>query len=82
MIEKVSSCDQNLLPHLKEPGYLPARRALMKASMFGVSLMHIAAPPQHSIGYPITSEFGIAHGLAMHVYAANDGFHLLPSRKN
>lgn len=56
---------QNLPTALKEPGYLPARRALMKASMFGgITIAHSSTTLQHSIGYPFTSEFGIAHGLA------------------
>lgn len=55
----------NLKTALKEPNYLRARTALMKASMFGgITIAHSSTTLQHSIGYPFTSEFGIPHGLA------------------
>jgi len=56
---------KNLSLCLKEPDYLPAREALARASLFGgITIAHTSTTLQHAIGYPFTTRYGIAHGLA------------------
>ncbi|MDD3535870.1 MAG: iron-containing alcohol dehydrogenase [Candidatus Cloacimonetes bacterium] len=67
--EGISLIMQNLELCLKEPQYLPAREALMRASMLGgVTIAHTSTTLQHAIGYPFTTLYDIPHGLANGIF--------------
>lgn len=56
---------ENLPKVLQDPRDLSAREEMMRASLYGgMTIAHSSTTLQHSIGYPLTSVFGIPHGLA------------------
>lgn len=61
----ISLIMENLSLVLNEPHNVSARSDLQLASMYGgIVIAHSSTTLQHSIGYPITSEFEVPHGLA------------------
>ncbi len=61
----IKSIYQNLPIVLNEPGNLKAREEMMRASLYGgMTIAYTSTTLQHSIGYPLTSVYGIPHGLA------------------
>lgn len=65
IFEGINAIYHNLPIVLKEPQNEIARKEMMKASLFGgLTIAHTSTTLQHSIGYPLTSEYDIPHGLA------------------
>jgi alcohol dehydrogenase len=61
----VKSVVENLGPALDDPSDLSRREALMRAALYGgFTIAHTGTTFQHAAGYPLTSNFGVSHGLA------------------
>lgn len=56
---------ENLPKVLSDPRDPKARREMMRASLYGgLTIAFTSTTLQHSIGYPLTSIYGVPHGLA------------------
>ncbi len=63
--EGVSLIYNNLIPLLDNLSSLELRTKIMQASLHGgVVIAHSSTTLQHAIGNPLTTEFGVPHGLA------------------
>lgn len=65
IFEGIKRIVSSLPKALKQPEERALRGDLMLASLYGgMVIAHTSTTLQHSIGYPLTSELGTAHGLA------------------
>ena len=56
---------RNLEKALAQPGDLAARSEMMRAALYGgLAISSTGTTLQHSLGYPLTSHFGVPHGLS------------------
>lgn len=65
IISGIRAIYENLPKVLQDPRDLESRENMMRASLYGgMVIAHASTTLQHSIGYPLTSVYGIPHGLA------------------
>ncbi|HOC94606.1 MAG TPA: iron-containing alcohol dehydrogenase [Candidatus Cloacimonadota bacterium] len=56
---------RNLEKALAQPGNLAARSEMMRGALYGgLAISSTSTTLQHSLGYPLTSHFGVPHGLS------------------